>query len=557
MSVDCPVLLTGFSSSVVAATSEDVCLLAETTTYYNASLANTPGIVGLYDFVFADAYGQTPLTAGFYYAVGSITGSNDWFEVNSGGVVIALGVCVVPPVNEWYQITNCSTSAISYSEEYLIGTFAINDRVTSPGITWVVTGSVTVNPGGTLYAITSTGEINCPPVISYNCVSGNCIDPGDGSGTYSTLEACESICGGTPTVTSVGGYMQPCVGGSIDDFMGASVSVDLPVDVDTTFEVSVKYVLPGNSCGAGESTQSIYPIILSGQTSSNFDACLNGVYFSSGAVICGACIVSCDNPSVNLSTSACTPSPAISYNCISGNCVDPGDGTGTYSTLGACQSACPPPPVPVWYELSKCSDSSVLYSEEYIQGDFAINERVTIPGSIVCIVVAELLSAPVGTLYDITTTGQTGCPPPPVSYNCVSGNCIDPGDGTGIYPTLIDCEAVCTPPASATLNWTFTETSAAGTFDLYVNGSVVESRSVTSSGTYTVYEGDTINVEINTTGCNSPDIKANAYCIGIIADAACADNAVNLFTAVYTVVSGDLGTTLTLNTFALCDTACV
>jgi hypothetical protein len=125
MSVACPELLTGFSSSVMAATSTAVCELTETVTYYNASLANTPGTVGLYDFVYADAYGATPLTAGYYLASGSITGSNDWFQVNSSGVVIALGVCIPE---------------------------------------------------------------------SYNCVSGNCTDPGDGTGTYATLEECESNC---------------------------------------------------------------------------------------------------------------------------------------------------------------------------------------------------------------------------------------------------------------------------------------------------------------------------------------------------------------------------
>ena len=96
MSVACPELLTGFSSSVSAVSAEAVCALSETTTYYNASLAETPGTVGLYDLVFADAYGQTPLTAGFYKAVDSIAGGNDWFQVSSAGVVVALGVCVLP-----------------------------------------------------------------------------------------------------------------------------------------------------------------------------------------------------------------------------------------------------------------------------------------------------------------------------------------------------------------------------------------------------------------------------------------------------------------------------
>jgi hypothetical protein len=98
ISVACPVLLTGFSSSVMAASSVAACLLSETVTYYNASLASTPGTVGLYDFVYLDAYGSTQLPAGFYLATGSITGGNDWFEVDADGVVISLGVCTPPAV---------------------------------------------------------------------------------------------------------------------------------------------------------------------------------------------------------------------------------------------------------------------------------------------------------------------------------------------------------------------------------------------------------------------------------------------------------------------------
>lgn len=91
--VQCPVLLTGFSSSVVASTALGVCSLPKTVTYYNASLAGTPGIVGLYDFVYLDPYGIMPLSAGFYFASGSISGANNWFEVDSNGVVVDMGVC--------------------------------------------------------------------------------------------------------------------------------------------------------------------------------------------------------------------------------------------------------------------------------------------------------------------------------------------------------------------------------------------------------------------------------------------------------------------------------
>jgi hypothetical protein len=104
---------------------------------------------------------------------------------------------------------------------------------------------------------------------------------------------------------AVYGYMQPCVGGTIDDFMGAFVGTNTAVSVDTNFGVDVKYVFPGNSCGVGQSTQSFTITIESGSQSSNFNACLNGAYFSSGANICSACVTSCDNPAVDISAVDC------------------------------------------------------------------------------------------------------------------------------------------------------------------------------------------------------------------------------------------------------------
>lgn len=131
---------------------------------------------------------------------------------------------------------------------------------------------------------------------------------------------------------------------------------------------------------------------------------------------------------------------------------------------------------------------------------------------------------------------------------------------TGHTITISGSTAVVgSPRATSTLAWSFTESSGArGTMYLYVNGSIVESRSNTSSGTYTVYVGDTINVEVTCDECGGN--YSNAYCTGIISDADCAPpptGIANFFSATYTVVSGDVGNTLTLNTFAACDTACI
>ena len=112
---------------------------------------------------------------------------------------------------------------------------------------------------------------------------------------------------------------------------------------------------------------------------------------------------------------------------------------------------------------------------------------------------------------------------------------------------------------TANLAWTFTETGGAlGQMDLYVNGNIIESRGNTSSGTHTVYVGDTINVQVTAQGCGGFDDYANAYCTGIIDDADCViDDIASIFTAVYTVQLADVGTTLNLDNFAACAGGCL
>jgi len=92
------------------------------------------------------------------------------------------------PISIWYQLTNCSDSSIAYSEEYPEGQFVIDEKVTSPGNVWVVTGvNTTTNPGGTLYAIISTGFMGCGGVATFS---------------RSTISASRSSGAGTTTETS-------------------------------------------------------------------------------------------------------------------------------------------------------------------------------------------------------------------------------------------------------------------------------------------------------------------------------------------------------------------
>ncbi len=178
--VQCPDLLTGFSSSVVALTSEAACLLDETVIYYNASLAGTPGIVGLYDFVFSDAYGASPLAQGFYHAREVISGSNDWFEVDENGVVIAVGNCAgCTPTISVLGTTGNSPNSITIDSSENVYTTNLSDsnvtKITPSGVSTTLgsTGSgpvsITVDSSGNIY--TANYDVNNVTKITPSGVS--------------------------------------------------------------------------------------------------------------------------------------------------------------------------------------------------------------------------------------------------------------------------------------------------------------------------------------------------------------------------------------------------
>lgn len=202
IAVSCPAPLTSFVSSTVNATNGLACSATVNQTYYVAHVNGSGGTLGLYDLVFSDQNGQFKLNAGFYKSTD--VGTNEWYEVDTHGVVVDFGVC-----------------------------------------------------------------------------------------------------GATINVQSVGGYMEPCTGGSIDDYMGAVVVLDAPANVDTEFVVEVFYVETGSTCGGTTFSETFNVSILEGDDISNFDACTQGVNFPLGAVICGACIVSCDNINISITGFEC------------------------------------------------------------------------------------------------------------------------------------------------------------------------------------------------------------------------------------------------------------
>ena len=117
----------------------------------------------------------------------------------------------------------------------------------------------------------------------------------------------------------------------------------------------------------------------------------------------------CEYPGIiNLLNNPCN----VSWNCVNNNCVDPGNGTGTYSYLSDCQAAC----------------ASVSASWDCISG--TAGWSCVDPGT---------GNGTYSTLADC----QVACGSVSASWDCVNNSCVDPGTGNGTYPSLADCQDVC------------------------------------------------------------------------------------------------------------------
>ena len=242
--------------------------------------------------------------------------------------------------------------------------------------------------------------------VSYNCLTGVCFDPGDGTGIYPTLAACQTVCT-DPTQPSWNCVNGVCInpGNGSGQYLSLSACQTACIPTPVTYNcVNGTCVNPGDGTGmygtlaqCQQFCEDVYE---------SYD-CLNGVCSDPGD---GSGVY----PTLVACNAACTfPPPNISFNCLNGNCTDPGDGSGVYPTLLACNAACTFPPANISYNcfLGQCTDPG--------------NGSGVYPTLLAC---------------------QTACVPGPgISYNCVSGNCVDPGTGLGLYPTLNACNVVCNP----------------------------------------------------------------------------------------------------------------
>lgn len=191
LDVACPASLTDFDSSQGSGSSNTACSSAVNQTYYVSHVNGSEGELGLYDLVFADANGTTPLPDGFYQAPTASPGSNSWFRVVNG-VIVQFGPCAY---GGNYILGNCAaigdvqTVIASYAGPTIpIGTIC---SISESDCCWEVlayTGSTATET----ITLTSPGDVCADCCASYrltnNTLSIQSVDYNDCVGAPQSLD---------------------------------------------------------------------------------------------------------------------------------------------------------------------------------------------------------------------------------------------------------------------------------------------------------------------------------------------------------------------------------
>lgn len=168
VTINCPIQLPTWTGTVNSPSGVLACISVPNQTYYYVHLNGSGGVLGLYDMVFSDPNGEFPLPAGFY-GTGAMSPSYDWVEVDSNGVVIAIGTCPTP---QGYLIQRCYTA--TQGVIYVSGSLTVGDRVfvdEYPGCIFEVLNTSTAPQTLTFNSVTSS-------VCTDQCASWEFTNPG-------------------------------------------------------------------------------------------------------------------------------------------------------------------------------------------------------------------------------------------------------------------------------------------------------------------------------------------------------------------------------------------
>ncbi|MBM55303.1 MAG: hypothetical protein CMB32_01955 [Euryarchaeota archaeon] len=166
----------------------------------------------------------------------------------------------------------------------------------------------------------------------------------------------------------------------------------------------------------------------------------------------------CDDPgdgsgqysSESACINACT-SASESWDCMNGDCYDPGDGSGEFSNLNSCVSNCVVIPITWTCENGDCYNPGDG-SGEYDSEAWCISACTIIEPSYDCMS-GECYDPEDGNGEFMSLLAcNAACGSIVESWNCISGECIDPGDGSGQYDSEGWCIAECHNNSVETIN---------------------------------------------------------------------------------------------------------
>lgn len=162
----------------------------------------------------------------------------------------------------------------------------------TPTVTPSVTPSISITPSISV-SISITPSISVTPSFTPTISVTPSITP---SITPSTSP------GFAPTVINAQGYIQPCFGGSCDDYLGWYITLDQNVVVDTNYILNIDLY---NQFGVYQYTYTAYGTIPAGSNTDNSDPCAGrGTYIGCNYSVNSTCVASIDAP-VNPSIWAC------------------------------------------------------------------------------------------------------------------------------------------------------------------------------------------------------------------------------------------------------------
>ena len=311
------------------------------------------------------------------------------------------GVVNIPPFQPTglynLEVFNCFTANwVSYPNSFQINS--------SGGVaSWNCINNTCIDPGNGSGQYMSLQDCQnaCVVPVTWDCISGvagfTCVDPGTGLGSYTSLTACQAVCGiATPT--------WDCINGTCVD--------------------------PGTGLGSYTSLTTCQ--VVCGIATPTWD-CINGTCIDPGT-----------GNGTYASLTACQSNCVVvtpTWDCINGTCIDPGTGSGTYASLSACQAFCS---TASW----NCG----------VGGCYAVPAGMGVYTSLfdcqaVCGVITPSWDCDgQGNCYDpgnglgqyaSSAICQAVCLLPTPSWDCINGACIDPGNGNGVYATQPLCVLSC------------------------------------------------------------------------------------------------------------------